>query len=75
MDGSTGMTIMMHNKDNPILTLGFGKFDAFEHAGNFDITDEVTDLEDFEPKGKAIDIKYHTTLHLQLFFIVVIETM
>ena len=48
-----GKTIMFHTDENPILSLGFGTFDAFEHSGNFDITDEVTDLEDFEPKGRV----------------------
>ena len=49
-----GKTIMFHTDENPILSLGFGTFDAFEHSGNFDITDEVVDLEDFEPKGTVI---------------------
>ena len=48
-----GKTIMFHTDENPILSLGFGTFDAFEHSGNFDITDEVTDLEYFEPKGRV----------------------
>jgi hypothetical protein len=58
-----GKTIMFHTDENPILSLGFGTFDAFEHSGNFDITDEVTDLEDFEPKGTVI---YNQESHLEI---------
>ena len=46
-----GMPFMVHKQEFPILTLGYGIFDAFEHAGNFDITDEIEEYEDFEPVG------------------------
>ena len=48
-----GIDLMLHTRENPILTLGFGSFQATENAGNFELTDEVTDYEDFEP-GPAV---------------------
>ena len=45
-----GIELLKHTTENPMLTLGYGTFEAIDSAGNFFLTDEVISKLPFSPE-------------------------
>ena len=48
-----GIEIMKHADDMPLLAVGYGTFDAIENQGNFNVTDDISEIERFYPSNSS----------------------